>query len=193
MPHARAFQEWFDRVRVGDPSAGAEFVLSFTPVVRKVVRARLARLRLTHLVDPSDVCQTVLVGFFARLTTAWPAVESAEQLTAFLLAMARNKLRDEVRRHTAVRRDHRRVRQFRTADPLAHAVSPAPSPVAVAAGNELYERALELLTPEELELLEQRMGGADWRAIAAGRGVPAGVLRQKFSRAVRRVRRTLGG
>ncbi len=192
VPNSRAFKEWFTRVRAGDPSAGAEFVLAFTPVVRRVVRARLARLRLAHLVDPSDVCQTVLVGFFARLTPAWPPVESADQLTAFLLGMARNKIRDEVRRHTAGRRDHRRVHHCRTADPLAHAVSPAPSPGAVVAGNELYALALGLLTAEELALLEDRMGGADWEAIAADRGLPAGVLRQKLSRAVRRVRRRLG-
>ena len=188
MPHARGFGEWFDRVRGGDPDAGAEFVLAFTPVVRKFARARLARLGLSQFVDPADVCQTVLVGFFARLTAAWPPVGSAEQLTAFLLTIARNKIADESRRHAAGRRLHR----DRTADSLLNVASPAPSPGAVVAGNELYELALRLLSAEELELLEDRLGGADWRAIAADRGVPAGVLRQKLSRAVRRVRSRLG-
>jgi DNA-directed RNA polymerase specialized sigma24 family protein len=188
VPHARTFKEWFDRVRGGDPDAGAEFVLAFTPVVRKFVRARLARLGLLHLVDPLDVCQTVLVGFFARLTATWPPVDSTEQLTAFLLTIARNKIADEARRNAAGRRFH----QDRTADPLGNVVSPAPSPGAVVAGNELYELARRLLTAEELELLEDRLGGAAWGAIAAHRGIPAGVLRQKLSRAVRRVRRRLG-
>jgi RNA polymerase sigma factor (sigma-70 family) len=192
VPSPRTFQEWFDRVRGGDPAAASEFVVSFAPVVRKVVRARLARLRLVHLVDPSDVCQTVMVGFFTRLTPTWPPVDSAERLTALLLAIARNKVRDEVRRHTAVRRDHRRVRQSRSADPLANLVSPVPSPGDTAAVHELHELALRLLTAEELALLEDRLSGADWEAIAARRGLPADVLRQKLSRAVGRVRRRLG-
>jgi RNA polymerase sigma factor (sigma-70 family) len=192
VPHAHAFQEWFDRVRSGDTAATAEFVVSFSPVVRKVVRARLARLRLVHLVDPSDVCQTVMAGFFTRLTPAWPPVDSAERLTALLIAIARNKIRDEVRRYTAGRRDHRRVLRSRTADPLVNLVSPVSSPGDIAAVHELYERALRLLTAEELALLEDRLSGADWEAIAARRGLPAGVLRQKLSRAVGRVRRQLG-
>lgn len=192
MPNSRAFQEWLARLRAGDHGAASEFVVTFAPAVRKVVRARLARLRLGHLVDPSDICQTVLIGFFARLAPAWPPADSAEQLTGLLLAIARNKIRDEVRRHTADRRDHRRVRRFRTADPLANLTSAAPSPGAVVAGQELYDLALGLLSPDELRLLEDRLGGADWGAIAAERGVPAGVLRQQLSRAVRRVRERLG-
>lgn len=192
MPQSRAFPEWLANLREGDPGAASEFVLALTPVLRKVVRARLARLRLGHLVDPADVCQTALIGFFARLTPAWPPVGSADQLTALVLAIARNKIRDEVRRHTADRRDHRRVRQSRADDPLANLVSTAPSPGAVVAGQELHALALALLSGEELALLEDRLGGADWEAIAADRGVPAGVLRQKLSRAVRRVRERLG-
>jgi RNA polymerase sigma factor (sigma-70 family) len=188
---ARTFQEWLDRVRACDSAAVAEFVRSFTPIVRKVVRARLVRLRLIHLVDPSDVCQTVLVGFFTRLEPTWPLVDSPEQLTSFLLAIARNKIRDELRRHTARRRDYRRICSSHT-DPLAHVVSPAPSPVAVVSSTELCGLARGLLTAEELELLEDRLSGADWEMIAADRGVPAGVLRQKLSRAVRRVRQRLG-
>jgi RNA polymerase sigma factor (sigma-70 family) len=192
VPPARTFQEWFDQVRGGDPAAAAEFVVSFAPVVRKAARARLTRLRLVHLVDPSDVCQTVMVGFFTRLTPVWPPVDSAERLTALLLAIARNKIRDEVRRHTAVRRDHRRVRQSQTADPLANLAAPVPSPGDTAAVHELYELALRHLTAEELALLEDRLSGADWETIATRRGLPAGVLRQKLSRAVGRVRRRLG-
>jgi RNA polymerase sigma factor (sigma-70 family) len=192
VPSALAFQEWFDRVRGGDPAAATEFVRAFTPIVRKAARRRLTRLRLMHLLDPSDVCQTVLVGFFTRLKPTWPPVASAEQLMSFLLAIARNKIRDELRRQTAGRRDHRRVRSAHTTDPLALVVSPAPSPGAVVASNELFELVRRLLTAEELGLLDDRLGGADWEAIAADRGVSAGVLRQKMSRAVQRLRTHFG-
>jgi DNA-directed RNA polymerase specialized sigma24 family protein len=153
----------------------------------------LTRLRLGHLIDPLDVCQAVLGSFFARITAAWPPVETASQLTALIVAIARNKVRDEARRHTAGRRDHRRVVTDQVATRLQRVEARGPSPSKVVAWKELYDQALRHLTADERVLLEERLAGRCWPAIAADRGVPAGVLRQKLNRAVRRVRHQLAG
>jgi RNA polymerase sigma factor (sigma-70 family) len=193
VPPPPSFEQWLVRIREGDPAAASELVVSFTPVLRRVVRTRLARLRLVRLVDPLDVCQAVLGSFFARVTTGWPPVESAGQLTALLVTIARNKIRDEARRHTAVRRDHRRVVPGGADDRLDHAEARDPSPSKVVAWKELYEQAMRHLAADERALLEERLTGRTWTAIAADRGVPASVLRQKLHRAVHRVRRQLAG
>jgi RNA polymerase sigma factor (sigma-70 family) len=191
MGPAASFDQWLVRIREGDPAATSEFVGSFTPLLRRVVRVRLARARLVRLVDPLDVCQAVLGSFFARVTAGWPPVESAGQLTALLVTIARNKVRDEARRHTAVRRDHRRVVPGGAEDRLDHAEARDPSPSKVVAWKELYEQALRHLATDERVLLEERLAGRTWSAIADDRGVSASVLRQKLCRAVQRVRRQL--
>jgi RNA polymerase sigma factor (sigma-70 family) len=188
-----AFEQWLARIREGDPAAASELVVSFTPVLRRVVRVRLARARLVRLLDPLDVCQAALGSFFARVTAGWPPVTSADELKAVLVTIARNKIRDEARRHTAVRRDHRRVVPSGAEGRLDRAEARDPSPCEVVAWKELYEQAMRHLGADERALLEERLAGRSWPAIAADRGAPAGALRQKLNRAVRRVRRQLAG
>src|SRR5262249_35427156 len=156
-----------------------------------MVRVRLNQWRLARVVDPLDVCQAALASFFARLNAAWPPAESANQLTALLVAIARNKIQDEARRQTAGRRDHRRVHPTESADRLIQVVDLDPSPSKQVARAELYELALRRLTVEERHLLEERLADRPWAAIAADRGLPVELVRQKLNRAVKRVRRQL--
>jgi RNA polymerase sigma factor (sigma-70 family) len=193
MVRPDSFGDWFGRVKAGDQTAAAELAVSLAPILRKVVRARLSHLRLSGLVDPLDVCQAVFGSFFARAAEGRLAVKSAEQLRALLVTIALNKCRDEARRHTAGRRDHRRVVHCRTNDQLGRLASREQAPVTLVSQHELLERALRQLSAEERVLLEERIMGRNWAVIAAARGVPARVLRQRLSRALHRVRRRLGG
>jgi RNA polymerase sigma-70 factor (ECF subfamily) len=156
-----------------------------------VIRARLAQLRLGRVIDPLDVCQATLATFFARVTPTWPLAETSRELTALLVTMARNKLWDEVRRQTAGRRDHRRVRVAQSADRLTELATLDPSPSSQVAWSELYEQALSLLTADERLLLEERLAGRSWSAIAADRGAAIETIRQRLNRGVQRVRRQL--
>src|SRR5262249_48900931 len=141
-PDAIQFSGWLIQLRAREATAVAELVARVTPVLRQVTRTRLAQLRLSRVVDPLDVCQATLASLFARLTATWPPAESFEQLTALLVAIARNKIQDEVRRHTAGRRDHRRVRAGETADRLSQVAALDPSPSKQVARAELYQQAL---------------------------------------------------
>jgi len=193
-PDSPRFAGWLARLRAGDAAAAADLVASVSPVLRRVVRGRLGRLRLSRTVDTLDVCQTTLASFFARLTWTWPPVESHDQLTALLVTIARNKIRDEVRRQTAGRRDHRRVRRVRptdAADVLTQFAAVDPSPSKQVARAELYQLALGRLTADERRLLEERLADRPWAAIAADRGLSIDAIRQKLNRAVKRVRRQL--
>ncbi len=187
MLSAHSFPQWIARIRDGEPFASAQLVDFYAPVLRRVIAARLSHRRLGRLIDPLDVSQIVFCSFFARLSCAWPSVETLDQLTALLITMARNRLRDELRRHRAGRRDHRRIEEGRDRD-LLQVEARGQSPSEAADYREFYERLLRNLTGDEWSLLEDRLAGRTWASIAVERGDPAALLRKKLNRAVLRVR-----
>lgn len=191
MPDSAAFEAWLARLRARDRAAADELIRTHAPILRRVVRARLARLRLSRLIDAHDVTQAVFSSFFSRLTDVWPEANSAEHLTALLVTIARNRIQDEVRRQTAGRRDHRRVLHCWSSERLASFEGRDPAPAHALTENELYQQAISHLSADEQSLLTERLAGRDWETIAAARGASAQGLRKQFARAVQRVRRKL--
>ena len=188
MSEAESFEQWFGRLRAGDPGASADLVRAVEPMLRKLVRAHLSRLKLRHVVDPLDICQNTFGLFFRRVSGGRVAAGSMEQVRALLVTMARRRAQDEVRRLTADRRDHRRLVQIRPNDEFGHVESADPTPSKVVAGHELYREILRRLSPEERLLFEARSRGLDWASIAAAHGGDVRALRKKLNRAVQRVR-----
>ena len=66
----RRFQVLLDEIRAGDETAAEEFVRTYEPYVRQVVRARLRVMRLRHVADSSDFCQAVMASFLIRARSA---------------------------------------------------------------------------------------------------------------------------
>ncbi len=187
------FHQWIRNVREGDAMASSQLVELFTPVLRRVIKARLMHKRVGNLIDPLDVCQVVFGSFFARVANDWPQAASMEQLTALIIAMARNRIRDELRRYTAICRDHRRqVGADRNHMQIHQLVARGPSPCQVIDYIELREAVLRHLSVDEWSLLEDRLAGRSWASIAVERGNPEVVLRKKLNRAVQRIRSSLG-
>jgi RNA polymerase sigma factor (sigma-70 family) len=192
VPQSTFFQ-WIRSVRERDAIASSQLVEMLTPVLHRVIRGRLVRSSIGSLIDPLDVCQIVFGSFFARVAESWPRVESMDQLTALMIAIARNRVRDELRRHTAIRRDHRRRdASGRTRIQLQQLEARGLSPFQVIDYLELRDMVLRQLTDDEWSLLEDRLAGRTWESIADERGNPAIVLRKKLNRAVQRVRHSLG-
>lgn len=189
-----SFGDWFSRLRDGDPEVTNALVREYTPVLRRVVQARLTarRLgRLGRLVDPLDICQNTFAEFFAQCATERPAVESEQHLRSLLVAIARNKIRDEVRRHKAARRDFRRLIRAHPNDDLHWLAGTDPSPSTEVAGAELYQAVTDRLSSAERKLFEDRAGGREWVDIADEHGVAANILRKQLNRALHRVHRQL--
>jgi RNA polymerase sigma factor (sigma-70 family) len=179
------------RVRGGDGPAAAELVRRYEPEIRRAVRVRLTDPRLRRVLDSLDVCQSVLGNFFVRVAGGQYDLEQPRDLLRLLVAMARNKVLDHVRRQHAVRRDQRRA----TADPseaFDTAEDAAPSPSRIVAGQDLLREVRRRLSDEERDLADQRGLGRDWNAIASERGANADALRKKLTRALDRVSRELG-
>ncbi len=93
--------------------------------------------KLRRLLDPADLCQSVLKSFFIRVTTGQFELDSQEKLLALLRAMARNKIAHEARKQKAQRRDMRR--DVSLGERGVFATDPSPSPSRLAIGRELLD------------------------------------------------------
>jgi len=183
-------QALLNRVRTGDQQAAAELVRRYEPALRRTIHARLRDRQLRRLLDSADVCQSVLADFFGRVTSGAYAVSTPQELLKLLAVMARNHLINQALHQQAQRRDHRRlaagpVEQCQVAD---HGSSPSQH----VAAQELVQKAQELLTPQEQQLLELRKQGRAWAQIAHQVGNTPEGLRKHLQRALARVAQALG-
>jgi len=184
------FAEFLRRVRAGDERAAVELVRRYEPALRLEIRLRLRDPTLRRLLEPDDLCQSVLKSFFVRAASGQYDLDSPTKLLALLRAMARNKVAKQARKHQALRRDLRRdVSLDMTAPPVA-AVGPSPSRVAI--GREILDAFRGRLTAEERRLADLRSQGCEWAEIARELGGTPQARRKQLDRAVDRAARELG-
>jgi RNA polymerase sigma-70 factor (ECF subfamily) len=178
------------RVRAGDESAAVELVRRYEPALRLEIRLRLSDPKLRRLLEPADLCQSVLKSFFVRAASGQFELDSPEKLLALLRTMARNKVAQQTRKQHARRRDLRRdVSLDEDVLPLA-AADPSPSRIAI--GREMWEAFRGRLTAEELQLADLRSQGCEWAEIAQELGGTPQARRKQLARAVDRAARALG-
>jgi RNA polymerase sigma-70 factor (ECF subfamily) len=192
VPFPCAFDELIHRVRVGDQEAAAELVKRYEPEIHRATRMQLLSLRLHRLLDSADIAQCVLSTFFARTKTDGFKLESPEDLLKLLVTMARNKVRDEARRHQAYRRDHRRIANASGTHSLENVVDAAVPPCKVVAGHDLIDEVYRRLSAEERILAQARVQGTAWALLAAERGRKPDALRKRMKRALNRVFQQMG-
>jgi RNA polymerase sigma-70 factor (ECF subfamily) len=186
-----AFADLMGRVRAGDSAAAAELVRTYEPEIRRIVRVRMSNTRLQRLLDSMDICQSVLANFFVRAAAGQWEIESPEDLLRLLATMARNKLRDKVRRQNTARRGEG---QPASGDPeaLRTVADTAPGPAERLEAQELHRLVRERLTEPERLLADRRAQGYGWPELAAELHENAEVLRKRLTRALDRVTRELG-
>src|SRR6516165_9466905 len=159
-----SFAEFLARIRAGDESAAFELVRRYEPALRLEIRLRLKDPKLRRLLEPADLCQSVLKSFFLRAAVGQFNLDSPEKLLALLRTMARNKVVEQARKHGARRRDLRRDVSLDAGAPLVPAADPSPSRVAI--GREMWEAFRGRLSPDELRVADLRSQGRDWAEIA---------------------------
>jgi RNA polymerase sigma-70 factor (ECF subfamily) len=190
MPDELDFHDLIRRVRAGDEAAAESLLRHYEPEVKRLVRVRLTDPEVRRTVDSMDVCQSVLANFFVRAAAGQFDLDEPGQLLSLLLRMAENKVRDQVRRQQADRRDVRR-RQG-DGEALRGLADESPSPSQVVSGRELLQELRRRLSPEELYLAQQREAGRGWSELAAELGKNADALRKQLARGLDRVTRELG-
>ena len=115
-----------------------------------------------------DVCQSVLASFFVHVAIGAYVLHEPRQLVALLTKMAQNKLNMRARASigivaTSVVSQPRLLRKrtwFLT----------LPGPLRQAAGKELLDRTLAMMTPEIRAIAVRRMRDEAWADIASALG-----------------------
>jgi RNA polymerase sigma-70 factor (ECF subfamily) len=184
------FAEFLRRVCAGDEAAATELVHRYEPALRLEVQLRLTDPKLRRLLDPADLCQSVLKSFFIRAAGGQFELDSQAKLLALLRAMARNKVAHEARKQKALRRDVRRDVSLGEGELLA--TDPNPSPSRLAIGRELLDAFQSRLSAEERRMADLRSAGREWAEIAAELGGTPQARRKQLERAVKRVSQELG-
>jgi len=169
----------------GDPSAAAEVVQRFEPKIHQAIRKPLRYSLLRRELDPHDISQVVLAKFFVGNLAVRCEIVHPEQLTRLLVRMARNKIRDELRKLRARHRAGRRIEHTNLADAV---VSNDFSPIKIVANQELLQVIYMRLDDDTRQLAEERYMGTKWSAIARTEGKSSEAIRKKLARAMERVR-----
>ena len=190
MSSDASFADFLHQVRAGDDRAAAEFVKTYEPFIRRVIRFRMTDPRLNRTSDSADICQSVLASFFMRAAAGQYNLDEPVQLVGLLKRMARNKLAQQVRKQNAHRRDARRVAGAAVED-IAVADG-GPSPSRLAAGKELLLEVQKRLSDEERQVAEMRGQGDGWADIAVKLGGTADGRRMQLTRALDRISQDLG-
>jgi RNA polymerase sigma-70 factor (ECF subfamily) len=190
MPESTLLRILLDRIRAGDQQAAADLVRRYEPALRRTVRARLRDRQLRRLVDSTDICQSVLLGFFERLKLGEYTIDEPDQLLKLLTVMARNRLINQALHQQAARRDRRRLAPGPVEKWQVSARGSSPSQHVET--QELVQKAHELLTTQEQHVLELRKEGQEWTAIASQVGKTPEALRKHLGRTLARVAQLLG-
>ena len=184
-----SFALFLRRVRGGDGEAAAELVRRYESAIRLEVRLRLRNARLRRVVDSMDICQSVLASFFVRAASGQYELDQPEHLLRLLVAMTRNKLAFQTRRHHYPRRDSRRVIEGGQA---LETVAQGPAPDRLVAGQDLLREVRRRLSAEECRMADLRAEGQTWPEIAVRLGGTPEARRMQLGRALDRASRWLG-
>src|SRR6476646_4634103 len=116
----------------------------FAELIRRVVRIRLRDANMRRLLDPTDICQSVLASFFIRTALGQYEVDSPEELLNLLAAIARNKLSNQAERLKSQKRDVRRDASGDDATPQV--ADDASDPSEQASARELLDKVRDGLS-----------------------------------------------
>jgi RNA polymerase sigma factor (sigma-70 family) len=185
----RPFQATLEKIRAGDAAAAEEFVRTYEPYVRQVVRARLRVARLRRLADSSDFCQAVMASFLIRLTVGEYDVAGSVELKRLLGRMAVNKVVD-VARKPEFQHSVRAV-----SAPGVNGVEPIarePGPATQLLWKDMIEAVRARLAENERSISELRVSGLSWNEVADRLGEKPDAVRNRLNRAVKRIVHELG-
>ncbi|MDX2037980.1 MAG: sigma-70 family RNA polymerase sigma factor [Isosphaeraceae bacterium] len=170
------------RAAGGDESAWSEIFESSYPKIRRSIRRRMSP-HMRRRLDSTDIANSVMKDVIAKFGKL--EFESKRALEAFLIRAAEQKLIDEHRRQTGLKRDIQRERPGDAALVLADR-EPTPSQT-VSAQEELNSILEVARSPIEREVVLSKIDGDSTEAIADRTGLsPRGI-----QRLLQRIRKSL--
>jgi RNA polymerase sigma factor (sigma-70 family) len=170
------------QVQAGSPEAAAELLETFGPHLIRVVRRHLDR-RLRTKFDSVDFVQAVWGSFFANAQHL-EAFDQPEQLVAFLVTLARNKIVEEFRRRFQTKKYNiNRESPLPVDADLISGRYPTPSQVAIA--REQWDHLLAGQPDHYQRIIQLRYQGATYREIEKQLGITERTARRVIDRLFR--------
>ncbi len=188
-PSPTSTRDLLTRMHGGDEDALRDLVARHLPWIRACVHERLGR-KLRQRAETQDFVHEAVVEVLRhgpRFT-----VSSDEHFRALLGRIVENVLRGKHRRWAAERRDAAQERPLPTESVLDLDPRRAPATTASAAVDRREREAwlrlgMELLRPEDREVVELRQEGLPFEEVGAELGVAANAARMRFDRALARL------
>jgi RNA polymerase sigma factor (sigma-70 family) len=186
------FPDFFGALRQRDPEAFEQLIELCGPDIRAQIRSWLSDGPLRRVVDSVDIWQSILVKFDQCVQNGQFQPETLEQLRNFLRTLARNRLRDLLRREQVARRYFAATSPPRRPFESPEVPDPGSSPSEQVAYAELEQHFLGSLSERGRKMYTWRAQGWTWAQIAAELGGQPDTLRIRFDRELGRVVREMG-
>jgi RNA polymerase sigma factor (sigma-70 family) len=178
-----------DQVRGGSEEAAWELVQEYGEAIRRAVRRALNH-KFRSKFDSLDFVQIVWKSFF-RERDNLDRFDRPQDLVAFLIGVARNKVQMEARRFTAAGHDVRRELE----DDGAHGTEAMkalpdqrPAPIEVAIARERWDRLLQAQPAECRQIVQMRLQGHSFEEIGTALHVNKGLVWRILRRLLRKIK-----
>jgi RNA polymerase sigma factor (sigma-70 family) len=175
--------------RSGDETAWVELVRRFEPYMQRIVRIRMRqrgdfdRLRLD--VGSSDVCQSIFRSLLKGLRKDKYQLNHPDDLKKLLQTLIRFNLATKARRAWV------RLRDLLDDEEQDQWIDRGAPPELNVIQQDLIGAIQSQFTEEELEILTLWLDGEPWKRIAEEVGGTLDAVRQRLTRALRRVRESM--
>lgn len=165
----QASTELIERWRQGDNHAATQLYQRYVEQLSGIVTAQLAD-RLRSRTDADDVLQSACRSFFRRVQDGQFEFDADDDVWKLLVTISLNKLRSQVRKHSAAKRDAAQEVP-RGSDEIPdefhlEKLTETPSPVEAFIFTEMIERVSSKLGADHAVLLQLRMEGHSQKEIA---------------------------
>ena len=180
----RQFESLIQRLQEGSQDAAWELIVAYGSCVQRVIRRSLGQ-RMRTKFDSIDFVQAVWASFF-RDRDQFDAFKCPDNLIAFLVTVARNKVGIENRRRMRLAKyDINRERPLDEAYFVGdgkgiHDRGPRPSEVAIV--RERWNTLLDRQSPLSRQIVECRLSGMTYDEIAAELSISERTARRVLER-----------
>ena len=179
------FERLMLETRQGDRDAARKLVELYEPEIRRVARLRMTDPKLRRIVDSMDICQSVFGKFFRNAVAGTLELDTPDQLMGLLVTMTRNRVVDEHRRQSRLKRNAGETPLVAESHML---VEDSPGPETAYELKDLLDQVRAKFSAEELLVADHRNRGQTWEEIAVELDESSEVLRKRLERAISRVR-----
>jgi RNA polymerase sigma factor (sigma-70 family) len=186
MSLVQNFEHYLLELRQGDEAAIDKLLAEFEPYIRRTLRFHIKQASLHSIVDSVDVFQSVMSSFLIRLSAGEYEIQDEKDLRHLIASMARKKFLMLNRHESAIKRDHRKTTSLETLQEIEMPCQKE-NPNRAQRQLEVLAEIRQRLGEDLRVLFDRRRAGIEWEAIAAEFGENAAVLRQRLSRALRKL------